>query len=289
MMDDFTNPKKPLDYEPVAPAANAEQVHAYHQANRIAWNQGASAYRQEIDETIAFLRQGGSNLHPIERAHLGNLRDWCNTAVHLQCASGKDTLSLWNEGVTQVVGVDIAEVHIENARRTGESLQAPARWYCCDVLQTPHELDGCADLVYTGRGAICWLHDLTAWAQVIYRLLKPGGRMHILDDHPVSWLFDQDSPGLQASGVSYFNYAEIAHGWPETYLGDLGLAPEQHADKYERLWPVSAIIQALHDAGLIIDIFGEHAQGYWDSFPKLSPSDQGKIPLTFSILAHRPL
>jgi len=54
------------------------------------------------------------------------------------------------------------------------------------VIGLPYELDSSADLVYTGRGALCWLHDLAAWAAVVARLLKPGGVVHILDDHPVS-------------------------------------------------------------------------------------------------------
>jgi len=31
-------------------------------------------------------------------------------------------------------------------------------------LETPSTLDGQADLVYTGQRALCWLHDLNAWA-----------------------------------------------------------------------------------------------------------------------------
>ena len=104
----------------------------------------------------------GSSLHPIERANLGDLRTWCGTAIHLQCASGRDTLSLWNEGVAEVIGVDIADVHIANAQRLSAALGAPATWYRCDVLETPSTLDGRADLVYTGQGALCWLHDLDA-------------------------------------------------------------------------------------------------------------------------------
>ena len=47
--------------------------------------------------------------------------------------------------------------------RFAELLGAPARWYRSDVLQTPHELDGTADLVYTGRGALCWLQNMEAY------------------------------------------------------------------------------------------------------------------------------
>ena len=49
------------------------------------------------------------------------------------------------------------------------------RWVEADVLETPHDLDGTADLVYTGRGAILWLQDLDAWAAVLRRLLAPDG------------------------------------------------------------------------------------------------------------------
>ncbi len=270
------------------PADSPEEVRARHEANRIAWNEGAAHYAAELEETIAFIRGGGSNLHPIERANLGSLRPWCHVAIHLQCASGRDTLSLWNEGAGRVVGVDISDVHIANARRLSEAVGAPATWYRCDVLDTPHELDGTADLVYTGRGALCWLHDLDGWAAVIHRLLKPGGVMHVLDGHPLAWLFDPDAETLAASGIDYFEHAEWNLGWPTSYIGDLGKPIEQHAVKHERLWTLSAVFAALHGAGLAIERFGEHPDDYWDSFPNLRPELRGRIPMTFSMVARRP-
>ncbi len=275
-------------YLPEPVACTPEDVQARHEANRIAWNQGAARYTAELEETIALIRGGGSNLHPIERANLGDLRSWCRVAVHLQCASGRDTLSLWNEGAARVVGVDISDVHIANARRLSEATDAPATWYRCDVLDTPHELDGTADLVYTGRGALCWLHDLDGWAAVIHRLLKPGGVMHIFDGHPVNWLFDPDAETLVASGINYFAHAEWNRGWPTSYLGDLGQPAEQHAVKHERLWTLSAIFTALHGAGLAIERFGEYPDDFWQSFPNLRPEFRGRIPMTFSLLARRP-
>ena len=110
------------------PARDARDVQSRHESNRSAWNEGAIRYTEEVEETIEFLRAGGTSLHPIERANLGDLSKWCSTAIHLQCASGKDTLSLWNEGVKHVVGVDISDVHIATARRTSEALGAPATW-----------------------------------------------------------------------------------------------------------------------------------------------------------------
>ena len=276
------------------PARDSDDVRARHEDNRRAWNEGATHYTSELEETIAFIRAGGSNLHPIERANLGDLRPWCQVAIHLQCASGRDTLSLWNEGAGRVVGVDISDVHIANARLLTEAVAAhrpagaPATWYRCDILDTPHELDGTADLVYTGRGALCWLHDLDGWAAVIYRLLKPGGILHILDGHPAAWLFDPDAETLVASGLKYFEHAEWNRGWPDSYIGDLDKPVEQHALKHERLWPLSAIFGVLRGAGLVVERFGEYADDYWDSFPNLQPEFRGRIPLTFAMLARRP-
>jgi SAM-dependent methyltransferase len=277
-------------YEPEPPAQDEAEVRRRHAANRESWNQGAQHYRDELAESIAFLRDGKSNLHPIERANLGVPKNWCHTAIHLQCASGRDTLSLWNEGVQQVIGVDISDVHIANAREMSAALGAPATWYCCDILDTPHELDGTADLVYTGRGALYWLHDLQGWANVVARLLKPGGAMHLFEGHPMGWLFDQDAETLQVSSSgSYFDYCEASRGWSENYIGDLGLKPEQLAVKHECLWPLSSVFTALRQAGLTIEHFGEYRDDYWDSFPHLRAEEKKRIPLTFAMLARKGL
>ena len=167
--------------------ATLEDVRARHEDNRRAWNEGATRYTSELEETIAFIRAGGSNLHPIERANLGDL------------------------------GVDISDVHIANARLLTEAVGVATTWYRCDILDTPHELDGTADLVYTGRGALAGLHDLDGWAAVIYRLLKPGGILHILDGHPAAWLFDPDAETLVASGLKYSSMPNgTAAGRPAT-------------------------------------------------------------------------
>ncbi len=286
MSDLSTLPSSPFHEE--RPPENDAEVRARHEANRAGWNEGAVRYTEGIQRTIDFLRAGGSNIHPIERANLGNLRVWCKTAVHLQCASGGDTLSLLNEGVEQVVGVDISDVHIENAQKISAALNAPARWYRCDILDTPHELDETADLVYTGRGALCWLQDLQPWAAVVFRLLKPGGVFHVFDDHPASWLFDIEAPRLAYSGVSYFEHYESSQGWPSTYIGELEIPLEQQARKYEALWTLGDIFQALRRVGLTIEYFGEHPEPYWEAFPNLQAEQRGRIPLTFSMMARRP-
>jgi SAM-dependent methyltransferase len=265
-----------------------EDTQRLHEDNRAAWNEAAQAYASRIDETVASLRAGCSNLHPLERANLHDLAEWCECAIHLQCASGRDTLSLWVEGAKRVVGIDISDRHIENARRMAAALAAPAIFYRSDVLDAPRELDGTADLVYSGRGALWWLHDINAWAAVVYRLLKPGGILHVLDDHPLSWLFDLDADQLVPSGYDYFSLeADSSRGWPTSYL-TLDIADEQQSIKHERHWTLAQIHQALVDTDLIVERLGEHPESYWPAFPNLTDEVRSTIPNSFTIVSRKP-
>ncbi len=270
------------------PVAHDEQeVRRRHAANRASWNQGAAAYSAGLDETIDFLRSGRSNVHPVERRILGDLSRF-EVACTLQCASGRDTLSLLNDGVTRVVGIDISDVHIDNAIRVAQALGAAAEFVRCDVLEVPQRFNGTADLVYTGRGALNWLHDLDAWARVVARLLRPGGIVSIFDSHPVTWLFDIDAPTLVPSGINYLHHAESSKGWPDEYIGDLGLADDELAEMWERAWPPSKVFTALRGAGLDVEHFGEHQEGYWSEFGHLDEEVCRTLPLTYSFLARKP-
>lgn len=280
----------PLQH-PINAVHSEQEVKQRHAENRLAWNEAAGKYRETNEERLRLLRAGNSKLHPIERENLkriGPLANWCQRAIHLQCASGQDTLSLILEGAKEIVGIDISDVHVENARWTAEQLQFPATWICCDVLDTPQALNNTADLVYTGRGAINWIHDINAWARVVARLLKPGGVLSLLEDHPAAWLFDNEAETLTVSQYGYFNSCEASRGWPGSYLGNLGKPVEEEHIKYERLWTPSEVIQALIDTGLSLEYFGEHNQEYWPVFLNLNENNRAKLPLTFSLIARKP-
>jgi SAM-dependent methyltransferase len=286
-----------MNFHEVPRANDAAEVKDRHQHNQRAWNEAALEYRNYNTQRVNDLRSGKSNLHPIERRNLekfGPLKEWCHRAIHLQCASGYDTLSLILEGVREVVGLDISAIHIENARWTSEQLNMPALWYCCDVLEAPTALNATADLVYTGRGAINWVHDLRRWAEVVKRLLKPGGVFHLLEDHPVTWLLDREGEDLRASGISHFGYAEASQGWPSSYLGEassslgpIGKPVHEQCTKYERLWTIAEVFHALRETGLSIESLGEHPEPYWDAFPRLTEKLREKLPMTFSVVARR--
>ena len=262
-----------------------------HQSNRLAWNEAAARYAQDVDADVAFLRGGGTNFCPPEYAFLGGLADWCGRAIHLQCAGGRDTLSLWNLGAREVVGVDISDRMLACARAKSDALEAPARWVQCDVLETPHEFDGSADLVYTGRGALCWMMDLPAWARVVARLLRPGGRLYVFEGHPLDWVWDQEANHYRLDAVygDYFDgriHSETT--WPETYI-PAGCRPAGgYAEKYERQHTLAAIVNAPLEAGLRLLRLGEHPDRYWTSMPNLPGAELDRLPHTFSLYMERP-
>jgi SAM-dependent methyltransferase len=263
----------------------------HHQANRAAWNEAARRYEREVEADIAFLRAGGKSLLAPELRFLHDLGTWCQRAIHLQCAGGRDTLSLWNQGAREVIGVDISERMIACARRKAEALAAPAQWYCCDMLDTPHTFDGTADLVYTGCGAMCWIMDIAAWARVVARLLKPGsGRLYVFESHPLSRIWDPDTTELRLNpdlrwGDYFTETIAVKQGWAPQYIPpEILPSQEAQAHNYERQWILGQIMNALVDAGLLLERFEEHPDQYWPQYPNLPEEIARRVPHTFSLL-----
>jgi SAM-dependent methyltransferase len=264
-----------------------------HENNRKAWNEAAAAYRRDLEEGIAFLRGGGQNFCAAERPFLDRLLP-CDLAIHLQCAGGTDTLSLWNAGARRVIGIDLSEAMLAVAAEKSAALQAPAEWVHADVLEVPGRLDGTADLVYTGRGATNWLMDLEGWAHTVARLLKPGGHLFLFEGHPVTWLFAPDAPELRLDpeppyGHYFSEEVSEGAGWPATYVGDLLTDTAALSPKHEHQWTIAQTVNAVIGAGLVVESLGEYAENYWDMYPNWPDDLRARIPQTFTLLARRPV
>jgi len=260
-----------------------------HASNRAAWDEAAERYEGWLAEAIELIRGGGTNLFGAEVELIGDLHGRCRRAIHLQCAGGRDTLSLWNLGADEVVGIDFSPRMLALARRLTEATGAPARWIESDVLATPHELDGTADLVYTGRGSLVWLQDLDAWAAVVARLLSPPGRFVLFEGHPVEWLFDVDDEGRWvATDYDYFGGPEASKGWAPEYIDRLTLPDDDQSWKFARAWTLGEAITALLGAGLRLERVTEHPIDWWGGHADVRPEDRGRIPLSFSVVARGP-
>jgi SAM-dependent methyltransferase len=263
-------------------------VRAMHESNRSAWDEAAERYERWLEESVAEISSGGSNLFPEEQALIGDLRGRCRRAIHLQCAAGRDTLALWRLGADEVVGVDFSPRMLDLAARLSAATGAPARWILADALDMPRDLDGTADLVYTGRGSIIWLHDLDAWAAGVVRLLSPGGRFVLFEGHPAEWLFDVDADGRWVvTDYDYFGGTEASKGWSPEYIDRLSVPEADQSWKFARAWTLGEVITALLQAGLRIERVAEHPVDWWGGHADVRPEDRGRIPLSFSVVGGR--
>lgn len=260
-----------------------------HRANRQAWDEAAERYERWLPEAIELIASGGSNLFALEHELIGDLHGRCRRAIHLQCAGGRDTLSLWNLGAEEVVGIDFSPRMLELAARLAAAVGAPARWVLSDVLAVPHDLDGTADLLYTGRGSLPWVQDLDAWAAVLARLLAPHGRLVIFEGHPAEWLFDVDVDGRWvATDYDYFAGPEASRGWAPEYIDRLSIPDSAQSWKFARAWTLGEVITSLVRAGLRLEAVAEHPVDWWGGHADARPEVRGRIPLSFSVVARGP-
>ena len=128
----------------------SEEANAIHDGNAAVWNIVAKTkYREGFQRALEGLKKGEHPFSEDELLHLRPLCQDCKRAIQLCCANGRSALSLLALGVEEAVGVDISQEMVALARELADALDVPATWYCCDVLETPHELDGTADLVHS--------------------------------------------------------------------------------------------------------------------------------------------
>lgn len=259
-------------------------------ANRAAWNLiAAEKFAPDLERDVQLLRSGGTSLLPIEIAELTPLVTRCRRAIHLQCSHGMDALSLWKLGAREVVGVDFAEGMLALARRKAESLGAPATFHCADVLAPPAELAASADLVYTGKGALCWVSDLARWAEVAAGLLAPNGHLYVFEGHPLNWIWEPEASdlALRADGDYFAREARVNRDFPGLFLENAARPGESPEQAFERQWLLGEIVTSLARAGLELLTLREHAANFWPQFPHVPDERARRVPHTFSLLMRR--
>lgn len=263
---------------------------ALRRANEAAWDVVAAKYAPEVERDAEMLRAGGTSLMPAETEVLAPLLSGCRRAIHLQCSHGLDALSLWKLGAREVAGVDLSERMLALARRKAELLGAPAAFYHADVLAPPAELDGTADLVYTGKGALPWVLDLCAWAGVVGRLLVPGGHAFIFEGHPLNWMWQPEAGEFRLrDGASYFDASPRPNNdFPGLFLEAAAAdgAPAERA--WEQQWTLGQVGTALAGAGLVLVSLAEHPEHFWPQFANVPPGEHARLPHTYSLLVRKP-
>jgi SAM-dependent methyltransferase len=191
------------------------------------------------------------------------------------------------------VGLDFSGLAIEAAQTLASELGLDnrARFVHADVHVAAATLGaGTFDVVYTGKGALCWLPDLRPWAEECAKLLRPGGWLYVCEFHPVGYAFDQNQPVVK---YDYFDAETIADETVGTYA-DLEALTTNNLS-YEWPHPLPQVFEAVLGAGFQLRFFHEwdHTLFKLNDWLVLGGDDRyywpgpGKLPLMYSLKAQK--
>jgi SAM-dependent methyltransferase len=269
----------------------------YRGVNRQMWDERAPAHASSPGYSVERFAADPSFLSQVvqfDRPRLGDLTGL--RGVHLQCHIGTDTVSLARLGA-QMTGLDFSPVALTEARRIVGLAGVDVDFVEADTYDAPAVLgEREFDLVFTGIGALCWLPDIRRWAEVVDRLLRPGGRLFLREGHPMLWAIDDTrTDGSLTLGFPYFEVAEpIAFTEPGTYVEtDVEFV---HNTSYSWNHGLGEIVTALLDRGLILTELVEHDSVPWEALPGLMQRDEQteeyslrehgeQLPLTYTLQA----
>jgi len=252
------------------------ETQKYTSQNRLAWDEIAEVRHKKM-QTAEFFARGGCTLGADVLAIAGDVRGL--SLCHLQCATGEDTLS-WATRGAHATGIDLSPKQIELAKQKAAAAGLPVRFIASDIYAIPEYLfAGKFDIVFTGGGAIVWLPDLQDWAKSIAQLLKPGGRLIIDEEHPLTGCMEVQD-GVIRIVEDYFGRK------PEAFVGWSHFAGGENATekKYEFTWPLGDVVTALAQAGLRIELLEERpSQAEWRFGDKLK--EVARLPGEYILVA----
>ena len=260
----------------------------YFRANRENWNERVGLhFGTKFYDVLGFL-SGRCTLGPVEIKALGDVAG--KRILHLQCHFGLDSLSLSRMGGV-VTGVDFSDAAIEKARELAEETGLSAEFHCADVYSVGDRLEHQSfDLVFASHGVFCWIPDLQRWFSVASSMLKPRGRVFVVDGHPMLDMLTYDvASGSLSLNDSYFHEEtpELCRV-EESYTGESGRLV--HSTTYQWSHHMGEFITTAAFAGLAIHRLEEFPYGSYRKFSCMVRRADGyweipdhSLPLMFSL------
>jgi SAM-dependent methyltransferase len=263
------------------------------QVNRDNWDERVPVHVGSAFYDLEGFKHGKTLLEPFEVEELGPLGEL--ELCHLQCHIGTDMLDMvrMHPGL-RGTGYDFSAPALQaaSALATEMGLADRVRFVQGDVREAAAVLAPATfDVVYTGKGAICWINDLGLWASQCFSLVRPGGFLYVSEFHPVGYALGEQAPVVEGDYFRAEPWIDEAEG---TYA-DLK-APTVHNRSVCWNHPMAKIIDSLLNAGFELRFLHEYD---YTLFPLNSwlveetpgrfvwPSATARLPLMYSLKAYR--
>ena len=130
-------------------------------------------------------------------------------AIELGCGTGYVSAWMVRRGA-RVVGIDNSEQQLRTARRLAGEHGVDVTWIHGDAEHVPYP-DRSFDVAVSEYGAAIWC-DPDAWIPEAHRLLRPGGTLAFLCNHPLAmicWPPDGSSPIRDTLQRDYFGLRRL--------------------------------------------------------------------------------
>ncbi|TDD85940.1 class I SAM-dependent methyltransferase [Actinomadura rubrisoli] len=260
-------------------------------SNRVNWDVWAAVHGQDAYYDSAGLVAGADSLTDVERAGLAAAVGEVDglDVLHVQCHIGFDSVSLARRGA-RVTGADFSTVALEKARDLARRCEVDVRFVEADAAALPPVLRDGFDLAYATVGILCWIADVGAWMRSVASTLRPGGRLLLLDIHPLWQMVDTVDPL-----VLDFPYA---FDGPHEFAASGSYAAEAEATTtVEFGHSLGEIVTAAVSAGLRVVRLDEHLDSPLDFGRGQAADADGRyrfrvsgqlLPVLYTLIAERP-
>ncbi|WP_281616409.1 class I SAM-dependent methyltransferase [Flammeovirga sp. SubArs3] len=231
------------------------------EANRLQWNARVESHVASKMYDVPGFISGDTSLKKVELTELKNLEG--KKVLHLQCHFGLDSLSMARVGA-DVTALDISDTAIEKAEELNQQLGLNTKFITANLYDIKKHLpaEEQFDLVFVSYGAICWLPDLTAWADIIASYLKKGGEFYMVEMHPYIYTLDWDRFTPE---YHYYNKGVYKETVTSSYADDTPM----ELTEYFWVHSVDEIINSLMKKGLSMTKFREHDYQTYNCFDNM--------------------
>lgn len=260
--------------------------------NRALWDSLAAVHGEGHDNyyNVKGLLAGDSFLTDAEQAAVGDVAG--QDVVHIQCHIGFPSISLARAGA-RVTGVDLSPASLAKAANLAERCGVDIDFVEANSMDLPPSLDGRFDLAFASYGVITWISDMAAWMRCAARTLRPGGRLVLVELHPVSLMFESLDPVELRWSYAYdgptYDDSDGSYADRDAKLESSRSVEFQHC--------VGEVATAAARAGLHIDELTEHLDAQIDPMSIMTKEADGRfryringypMPTLFTLTATKP-